>query len=205
MVTEKPIVARWRKSAVTTPIFSITLASVFSLSITVVMVFNLVRFKESGLEEFIAYAIISVALLGVTWFIAIYFLLKDNPYKPSLKIIDSTPGLDHKLNLAYKKAYETQTVEYGVATEDGLICKNGFAPWDAITKITFKSIEHHGNKASSPCHMDVEVKLNEKTSYSLSETFSQIRDVSEEIEQQIERIHKFDKSILIINNYIFMG
>ena len=204
MVTEKPIVARWRKSAVTTPIFSITLASVFSLSITVVMVFNLVRFKESGLEEFIADAIITVALLGVTWFIAIYFLLKDNPYKPSLKIIDSTPGLEHKLNLAYKKAYETQTVEYGVATEDGLICKNGFAPWDAITRITFKSREDRG-KNSSPCCMDVEVKLNEKTSYSLSETFSQIRDVSEEIEQQIERIHKFDKSILIINNYIFIG
>ena len=203
MVTEKPIVARWRSSAIALPLRFTALASLMSI-IMIAMTIAAWFEDQSHMSTIIVFIMLAI-ILGTIWSLIIFSLRKENPYKTSIKIIDATPGLEHKLNLAYKKAYETQTVEYGVATEDGLICKNGFAPWDAITKITFKSIEHHGNKASSPCHMDVEVKLNEKTSYSLSETFSQIRDVSQEIEQQIERIHKFDKSILIINNYIFMG
>ena len=203
MVTEKPIGARWRKSARTQPLFVAAIASVISF-VTIVEMF-LEWINDPGRENSVIALIMIAIYLCAIWSIVIYLLRKENSYKTSVKIIDATPGLEHKLNLAYKKAYETQTVEYGVATEDGLICGNGFAPWESITRITFKSREDHGSKASSPCHMDVEVKLNEKTSYSLSETFSQIRDVSEEIEQQIERIHKFDKSILIINNYIFIG
>ena len=200
--TNKPIVERWRSKAKTVPMVTILLSSILSIGI---IAWTLAIWLEDPSQRSITVgSFMLVIVLGVIWFFVIITLHHENPCKPSIRLIDATSDLEHQLNLAYKKAYETQTVEYGVATEYGLICHNGFAPWDAITRITFESREERG-KNSSPCHMDVEVKLNEKTSYRLTEVFAQNRDVSEEIAQQIERIHKFDKSILIINNYVFIG
>ena len=200
--TNKPIVERWRSKAKTVPLVTIILSSIISIAM---IAYALAFWLDGASKQRIIFdCVMLVIALGAIWFFVIITLRHENPSKPSIRLIEASPDLEHKLNLAYKKAYETQTVEYGVATEYGLICHHGFAPWEAITRITFESREERG-KNSSPCHMDVEVKLNEKTSYCLTEVFAQNRDVSEEIEQQIEHIHKFDKSILIINNYVFIG
>lgn len=200
--TNKPIVEQWRSKAITVPLVTIILSSI--LSIAMIAMTLAIWLEDPSQRSITVGSFMLVILLGVIWFFVIITLRYENPCKPSIRLVEASPDLEHKLNHAYKKAYETQTVEYGVATEYGLICHHGLAPWDAITRITFESREERG-KNSSPCHMDVEVKLNEKTSYCLTEVFAQNRDVSEEIEQQIERIHKFDKSILIINNYVFIG
>ena len=200
--TPKSITEQWRKKAIAIPLFYIAVLSFLSIFMVAWMI--AIILEDPSRRNIIFGCTMLAIFLGLMWPIVIVLLHRENSYKPSVKLIDATPGLEHNLNLAYRKAYEKETVEYGVATEYGLICQTGFAPWEAITRITFESREERG-KNSSPCHMDVEVKLNEKTSYCLTEVFAQNRDVSEEIEQQIEHIHKFDKSILIINNYVFIG
>jgi len=196
MTSNKPIVERWRLNARLVPIICLLPLTVISIGLLI----NAILVPTSAFD-----IIVGSIVLATMWCAILVLLSKENPCKISLRLVSATPGLEHKLNLAYRKAYETETVAYGVATEYGLICTNGFAPWDAIIRIIFTSKETGNRAATRPCRMCIDVKLDEKTSYYMSIIFSQSRDVSEEIEQQIERIHKFDKSILIINNYVFIG
>ena len=200
--TPKSITEQWRKKAIAIPLFYIAVLSFLSIFMVAWMI--AIILEDPSRRNIIFGCTMLAIFLGPMWPIVIVLLHRENSYKPSVKLIDATPGLEHNLNLAYRKAYEKETVEYGVATEYGLICQTGFAPWDAIKQITFTKTEREGKRVTT-CHVRVDVKPDEKTSYVLLDFFAFDRDVSEEIEQQIERIRKFDKSVLIVNDYVFMG
>ena len=95
MVTEKPIVARWRSSAIALPLRFTALASLMSI-IMIAMTIAAWFEDQSHMSTIIVFIMLAI-ILGTIWSLVIFSLRKENPYKTSIKIIDATPGLEHKL------------------------------------------------------------------------------------------------------------
>jgi len=166
-------------------------------------------------------AIPAAALCSISlWFLFIHVILlamyirsvilyyKD--YKIHLRLLKDNPELDYKLKQAYWKAYETQSTKMGVLTEYGIVTENDFAPWHAITSITVKPQKTRisilgGDIDQTPCYMLIDVKLDEKTCYSIYIKLVQYRDVADEIQEYLDTALKYNNRIFIDNTYVYVN
>lgn len=137
-------------------------------------------------------------------------------YKRMLRVVEAQSDLGHKLQLAFNKEYEKESVELGAITEYGIITGHGFAPWDRITKITARGKETGLYFWSllltgeifiyrNPAYLKIDVELEDKKRYSMKVFFVQKRDVSQIIDRYIERALSYNGRIEIDNTYTFVN